>query len=90
MHLGKVSQEDLEKVLGMFDALDEDGSGHLDEEDVRMYIRKKRALAAGASIADVEATKSRPVAPAVDTPAAAPLALGNLFGALQKPLLGGK
>ena len=31
----QVEEEDIEKVLGMFDALDADGSGTLDVEDIR-------------------------------------------------------
>ena len=96
VRLGKVSQDDLDKILGMFDDLDEDGSGRLDEEDVRMYARKKGNLGAaghgGSPAVKVDAVESQPLPRAFleeDTaaPSAAPLGFGNLFGALKKPLL---
>ena len=40
--MGKVEQEDIDKVVGMFDQLDADGSGSLDIEDVRAFNASRR------------------------------------------------
>jgi potassium channel subfamily K len=87
--MGKVSTEDIEKVTGMFDLLDEDKSGQLDAEDIRLFQRKRKASAAGGAPA--------PAVPmvAVEEPSAtadAEMARGSWFGlsVLKTPLLGGK
>ena len=47
--MGKVEQEDIDKVIGMFDQLDADGSGSLDIEDVRAFNAAKRGEWSAAS-----------------------------------------
>ena len=45
VHMGKVSQEDVDKVVRMFEALDEDGSGKLDAEDILEGQRRQAGRA---------------------------------------------
>ena len=40
--MGKLEQDDVDRVQGMFDKLDADGSGTLDVEDIRAAEEKKR------------------------------------------------
>ena len=103
--MGKVSQEDLDKVLGMFDALDEDGSGRLDADDILAAQRKKasaiESVAGGAAVAPTSATPPPEVPPTTATPpqkspldavadGTAAMARGLGLNALAQPLLGSK
>jgi len=95
--MGKVQQEDIDKVLNMFDVLDEDGSGQLDAADIHQYRRKQsigtlsqqHAAAAAAAAAAFEA-KATVEAPADPEPINPVSRTGSSWlGSLAKPLLGG-
>ena len=88
--MGKVTQEDVDKVLQMFDAMDEDGSGQLDEADIREAQRKRSEAKGGAP----SAARVVPRAPAAVAPIAPSAEAsmsrgngGNWLNALAKPLL---
>ena len=74
--MGKVSQEDLDKVLGMFDALDEDGSGRLDADDIIAAQRKR------------EGGGTAPIAPAAEDAPPPKKKTRGFLATLTKPLLG--
>ena len=90
--MGKVSQEDIDKVIGIFDALDEDGSGQLDAQDIAKGNARRRAAASAPSAASV---LPAPIAPsAEEAPSRASRILGalkpaeDLLEKFRKPLLG--
>ena len=89
--MGKVSQEDVDKVLGMFDALDEDGSGSLDVEDIKAAERRKKLAAMGGPPAAApQSTRPKPKADNNPLSAVAAMIRGTpkFLETLKKPLLG--
>ena len=88
--MGKVTQEDIDKVLQMFDAMDEDGSGQLDEADIR-EAQRKRSDAKGRTGGAPATARVAPRAPAAVAPIApsaeASMSRGNWLNTLTKPLL---
>ena len=85
----QVNQEDVDKVAGMFDALDEDGSGQLDVEDIRAARRggsKPGSAGRGAAVAPAKEAGASSSAPARNAEEA--MARGSWLSALTKPLLG--
>jgi len=47
--MGKVEEEDLDKVLGMFDTLDIDGSGTIDRDDIVRELSRRSSLGSSPS-----------------------------------------
>ena len=72
--MGKVEREDVDKILGVFDTLDLDGSGSIDKEDVRLQERER-------------GVKRSKAASAHDPPYTDVMTTGSPLTALKRPLL---
>lgn len=79
VHLGKVEQDDIDKVLAMFDALDADGSGSIDAGDIRARAARHGSREAGLAAVAMGG------APLVASEAVG--ARGSTLDALGRPLL---
>jgi len=80
--LGKVDQEDVDKVLAMFDELDVDGGGTIGKEDI---VAKKKPRPPSSSL--LAPPPPEPLPPPHFAGDEAPNERGNLLGNLLKPLL---